>query len=136
MTFVHDMPYECTKLEVDLFFVLPTQASIEHGSWVKYHFLSTVSDNSPIEFEVSGSEFDYVDFANTTLHVKAKVTYENDTNFAVGSAVGPVNLLLHSLFSQVDISLNGTLITFATNTYPHRAMIETLLSYGIDAKTS
>ena len=46
-----------------------------------------------------------------------------------------MNLFLHSLFSQVDISLNGTLITASTNTYPYRAM-ETLLSYGNDAKTS
>jgi len=70
------------------------------------------------------------------LHVKAKVTNENDTYLAAGAAVGPVNLFLHSLFFQVDISLNGTLITSSTNTYPYRAMIETQLSYGMDAKTS
>ena len=46
----------------------------------------------------------------------------------------PVNLFPHSLFSQVDIELNGTLITSSTNTYPYRAMLETLLSYGEDAK--
>jgi len=45
-----------------------------------------------------------------------------------------VNLFLHSLFSQVDIQLNGTLITSSTNTYPYRAILETLLSYGEDAK--
>jgi len=41
---------------------------------------------------------------------------------------------MHNLFSQVDVSLNGTLITASTNTYPYRAMMETLLSYGKDAK--
>ena len=40
------------------------------------------------------------------------------------------------MFSQVDISLNGTLITASTSTYPYRAMLETLLSYGEDAKMS
>jgi len=45
-------------------------------------------------------------------------------------------MFLHSLFTQVDISLNGTLITASTNTYPYRAMLETLLSYGEDAKKS
>jgi len=34
----------------------------------------------------------------------------------------------------VDISLNGTLITASTNTYSYRALLETLLSYGEDAK--
>ena len=34
----------------------------------------------------------------------------------------------------MDVSLNDTLITASTNTYPYRAMMETLLSYGEDAK--
>jgi len=136
MAFTHDMSCECTKSELDLFSVPPTQTSMEHGSWIKYHPLTTVTDGSPIEFDVSGSGNDYVDFANTMLHVKAKVTRENGTDLAANAAVGPVNLFLHSLFSQVNISLNGTLITSSTNTYPYRAMIETLRSYGMDAKTS
>ena len=47
-----------------------------------------------------------------------------------------MNLFLHSLFSQVDISLNEQLISASTNTYPYRAMIEALLNYGEEAKTS
>ena len=50
--------------------------------------------------------------------------------------MGPVNLFLHSLFSQVDVSLNERLISPSTNTYPYRAMLETLLNYGEEAKTS
>jgi len=98
--------------------------------------MTTVSDGSPVEFDISGTGDDYIDFGNTLLHVKAKVTQANGDNLAAGAAVGPVNLFLHSLFSQVDISLNGALITSSTNTYPYRAMLETLLSYGQDAKTS
>jgi hypothetical protein len=47
-----------------------------------------------------------------------------------------VNNFLHSLFSQVDVSLNGTMITSSTNTYAYRAYIETLLSYDNDATSS
>ena len=43
-------------------------------------------------------------------------------------------IYFYSLFSQVDISLNSTLITASTNMYPYRALLETLLSYGEDAK--
>ena len=50
--------------------------------------------------------------------------------------MGPVNLFLHSLFSQVDVSLNERLISPSTNTYPYRAMLETLLNYGEEAKKS
>ena len=83
----------------------------------------------PIEFDISGTGEDYIDFGNTMLYVKAKVTALDGTNLPADAAFGPVNLFLHSLFSQVDISLNGTLITASTNTYPYRAMMETLLSY-------
>ena len=67
------------------------------------------------------------------LYVKARITRADGTNLAVDSSIGPSNLFLHSLFSQVDVSLNGTLITASTNTYAYRAMMETLLSYGEDA---
>jgi len=136
MAFVHEQSCECTKSELDLFSVPPTQTSMEQGSWIEYHPLTTVTDGSPIEFDIGASGEDYVDFANSMLYLRAKVTAADGTDLADDAAVNPVNLFLHSLFSQVDISLNGTLITASTNTYPYRAMLETLLSYGEDAKTS
>jgi len=136
MAFAHNMSCECTKSEFDFFSVPPTQTSMEEGSWIEYHHLTTVADGSPIEFDVSGTGKDYIDFANTLLYVKTKLTTNDGGNLANDAAVGLVNLFLHSLFSQVDISLNGTLITSSTNTYPYRAMLETMLSYGQDAKMS
>jgi len=40
------------------------------------------------------------------------------------------------MFSQVIVALDATLISSSTNTYPYRPMLETLLSYGEDAKKS
>jgi len=54
---------------------------------------------------------DCVDLGNTMLYVQAKITKQDGTNLDANDPVGPVNLLLHSLFSQVDISLNGTQVT-------------------------
>ena len=135
MAFVHDQSCQCTKSELDLFSVPPTQTSVEQGNWVEYHPITSVAGDSPIEFDINGSAEDYLDFANT-IYVKAKLTAMDGANLAADAAVGPVNIFLHSLFSQVDISLNGTLITQSTNTYPYRAILETLLSYGEDAKKS
>ena len=134
MNFIHEGSCECTKSELDLFSVPPTQSSMEQGSWVEYHPLTAVRDGSPIEFEISGSGEDYIDFANTMLYVKAKITANDGANLGADAAVGPGNLFLHSMFLQVDISLNGTLVTPSTNTYPYRAMFETLLSYGEDLR--
>jgi len=70
------------------------------------------------------------------LYVRAKIVRNNNGDLAADSTSAPVNLLLHSMFSQVDVSLNGTLISSSTNTYPYRSMLETLLSYGEDPKKS
>ena len=50
--------------------------------------------------------------------------------------VAPVNNWLHSLFSQVDVYLNDTLVTPSSNTYPFRAYVDTVLSYGAEAKNT
>jgi hypothetical protein len=43
---------------------------------------------------------------------------------------------MHSLFSDVSVSLNEKLVSPPTSMYPYRAYIETLLSYGPAAKES
>jgi len=40
---------------------------MEQGNWVEYHPLTTVTNGSPIEFDITGSGEDYIDFANTAL---------------------------------------------------------------------
>jgi hypothetical protein len=119
-----------------LFAVPPTQTSIEQGQWVEHNPVATISESGPIEFSIDGSGDDYMDLANTLLYVKAKVVKGDGTRLAVDDPVGPINLWLHSLFSQVDMSLNEKLISPSTNTYPYRAYMETLLSYGPAAKKS
>ena len=136
MAFVHRESQECTKSELDLFTIPATQTSIIKGQWIEYHPLSNITDTGPIEFNVSGTGEEYLDLAKTQLFVKAKITKANGDNLDPNTQVGPVNLFLHSLFSQVDVSLNQRLISLSTNTYPYRAMIETLLNYGEDAKSS
>ena len=117
MAFIHEGSCECTKSELDLFSVPPTQASIENGVLVEYHPLSSLTDGAPIEFDVSSSGDDYIDFANSYLYVRAKITRANGNNLEEADKVGPINNFLHSLFTQVDVILNETLITNSTILY-------------------
>ena len=50
------------------------------------------------------------------------------------NAVAPENLLLHNLWSQVELSLNNLIVTPSNNTYMHRAYFETILNYGKETK--
>ena len=103
---------------------------------MEYHPLSSLSPPVPIEFTISGGGAEYLDFNNTYLHVRAKITRANGVALADTTDVASVNYWLHTLFSQVDVSLNDTLISPSENTYPYRAYIESTLSYGRDAKKS
>ena len=91
---------------------------MENGNWIEYHPLTTVGDDSPIEFEINGNRENYMDHANTMLYACAKILRMDGTAIEEDTPVGPVNLFLHSLLSQVDISLNGTQVTTSTNNYP------------------
>lgn len=136
MALVHGDSQERTKSELDLFTTPTTQTSISKGSWIEYHPLSNITESGPIEFYVSGSGEEYLDLARTQLFVKAKIVKADGTDLEATTQVGPTNLFLHSLFSQVDVSLNERLISSSTNTYAYRAMLETLLNYGDEAKES
>ncbi|GFW83887.1 uncharacterized protein F54H12.2 [Trichonephila clavipes] len=127
---------ECAKSELNLFSLPPTQTVIERGHWVQFHAIANVSDGGPIEFVISGSGEEYLDLSQTQLYVRAKILRSDGKLITEENKVGPVNLFLHSLFSQVDISLNERINSSSSNTYAYRAIIETLLNHGYDSKIS
>ncbi|PVD35060.1 hypothetical protein C0Q70_06341 [Pomacea canaliculata] len=134
MALIHPKSCESVHSGLDLFSVPPTQTAVEEGSFVEYYPLSAISTGAPIEFCINGATEDYLDLSNTFLHVRAKVTEADGSDLADGKDVAPINYWLHSLFSQVDISLNDTLITSSDNTYPYRAYLEATLNFGSEAK--
>ena len=125
---------ECLKSEVDFFSVPPTQTCVEKGQWVECQPVSLMPDHGPIEFRVPGSDDLYLDLSQTVLKVTAKIVKKDGTALVAADAVSPTNLTLHSLFSQVDVSLNQRLVSASSPTYAYRAYLETLLNYGKGAK--
>ncbi len=136
MALVHPDSCECTKSELDLFGVPPTQTSVENGYWELKGLSSTLTDQGPYEFVVSGAGDDYIDLEHTYLYVEAQITESDGTALDGSKDVGPTNLWMHSLFSDISVSLNEKLVSPPTSTYPYRAYIETLMSYGPAAQES
>ena len=116
MAFVHRQSCEGVKSELDLFTVPPTQNCIIASHVVEHQPTASLDSGGPIEFFIPGSGDDYIDLANTMIHVQVKVTQPNGADLDAAAPVGPVNNWLLSLFSQVDVFLNGTLVTQSTNT--------------------
>ena len=121
--------------ELELFNLPGVQTSVNEIYYEEIRPLSAVSDDAPFEFRVNGQHSsDYLDLKNSQLYVRLKVQ-KADGSDLVAEHVGPANLLLQSLFSASEVSLQNK--ANITNNYnPYRAYIQTLLKYGQDALTS
>ena len=118
--------------EFDYFVPTSVQASIldEYDEMIAPS--TALSAGSTIDFLINGMPNIYRDLSNSYLEVQCKVTNTDGTNLADDAAVAPVNLLLHSMFSSVDVHICGKRITENDTLYPYRAFIETLLTYPTD----
>ena len=126
----------CSKAEMDLFTAPPINADMERGVFVNHFPIATLAPGAPIEFSVPASPEDYLDLGRTTLQLTMAVRKADGTALRNDQLLVPVQLLLHSMFQQVDVKLNDRLVTPSLNTYPYKAYLETLLSHGADTKNS
>ena len=98
--------------------------------------ISEVNGLGPIEFYLAASEEDVYDLRRHRLEVEIKVTKANGTALAADDKVSLVNYTLHSLFSQIDVWINETLVSRQSNTYAYRSYIENQLTYSSGDKKS
>ena len=133
---LHNDSCGCGKSELELFTVPPTQIEMNKGFWESVDPVASVQTSDTIEFLCAANPDVYTDLANSYLHVKAKIVKANGADLDADEQVGPVNLWMHALFSQVDVFLNNKLVTPSSTAYPYRAYIETILNFSKDTKSS
>lgn len=136
MAFLHTHSCECVKSELDLFKTRPTQTSIESSHWIDYKPITSLSDDSPVEFVIPGNGEEYLDLSHTILILKVCLLDSKGEKIKADSLVVPVNNFLHSIFNQVDVFFNQKPVSPPNNSYAYRAFIETLLNYSEEAKMS
>ena len=88
--------------------------------------VSAIHPGSPIDFQISGTNIFYISLRDSYFDIQFNVTLPNGADLAADAPVGPVNLLAHSLFSNIELSLNGKQVTEPTIHYQYRAYLETL----------
>lgn len=69
---------------------------------------------------------------NSKLEITCKITNLDGSDLAANAPVGPVNLLLHSLFQNIEVDLGNKRISDPNNFLPYRALFETILTYTKD----
>ncbi|CAC5426558.1 unnamed protein product [Mytilus coruscus] len=121
---------------LSLFNVPPYQSAIERMYYQEVRSNSQLTGNI-IDMEITGKHgMEYVDLKRSKLYVRAKIVKGDSSTLLDTEYVGPFNLFLQSMFSQVEVTMQGKLVTSTTSHYPYKAMVHTLLSYGDGAKTS
>ena len=114
----------------------PSQTSLEEESFTEYHPVSVLTSTGPIKFTISAENCNYIDLANSFLYVRGSVTTAAGADLAEDAEIAPECNFLHTLWTQVNVYLNSSLVTQSNNNYPYRAYIENLLSFGQKAKKS
>ena len=99
---LHAGSNECSISALDLFYVPPTQTSVEKGIWVDAHLIASVSDTGQIEFEFEGKQQEFLELAHMLLYVTIQLVKSDGSELDGGAKVGPVNLFLHSLLGQFE----------------------------------
>ncbi|XP_067667622.1 uncharacterized protein F54H12.2-like [Haliotis asinina] len=121
---------------LNLFSLPPFQTCVQQHYYENVRPVSQINDEAPLEFSISNTGSDYLDLKRTRLHVKLKVTHNDGSILLSKEHVAPVNLFLQSLFSQVSVYLNDTLVSSTNNHYAYKSMMKALLNFGADAKTT
>ncbi|CAG2241901.1 unnamed protein product [Mytilus edulis] len=126
------------RRRVKSFSLPPSQTAIEKVYYQEVRSTSHINGSAPIEFIITGQNgMEFLDLKRSKLYIKVKIVQSDGKMLdATTLKVSPVNLPFYSMFDQVDVTMQGKLITSTTNHYPYKAMIQTLLSYGSGAKTS
>src|SRR5277367_4365931 len=107
MALMHPLSQECSKSELELFSLPPTQIAVQSSYVNHYSPISSIAEASVIDFSISGNPDEYIDLADTVLSCTVKITKEDGSALTAdeSATVAPCNYFLHALFSQVDVTL-------------------------------
>ena len=110
---------------LELFDVPGTDISMSSRRWVKINPFNT--GINPVTFQVDPQD-DFLDLNESFFEVEFTAKKSNNTNLLAADVMGLANNLAHTLFKQINVRLNGTLISPQTDTYHLKAYIETILN--------
>lgn len=127
----------CAKSELCIFNTPMPQVVVENGTFETIFPTTNVfskTDELDVEFNIIGSNTDYLDLNDTLLFVEIKIELPDDKKLEKDADVVPTNYLFQSLFKDAVLYLNGEKIEGGSNTYHHKALLETIINYNSDTK--
>ncbi len=145
---------ECMSSQLDLFQTPPIQSNILKTEEIGYKPTTSITNNSIIEFTSLGHGDTYRDLSSIQLKLVVRLKKSPTENYKAAVAEvlkadgtvqtagvpaeggGVINNVLHSLFKQCTIYLNGIAVSQSDNNYAYRAYLETVLNYDQNCLTT
>ena len=113
---------------MSIFEPLPTDTAILVREWIEFRPVNQLGEDAAIEFHVVPQSSGYLDLKQSRLNVKFKITKGDGSSVTDADVVAPINLVLHSLFSQVECQLQQKSVSEVGTNYPYKAYIDTLMT--------
>ena len=112
---------------MSLFVPAPNDTSAVSREWIEFRPVNQVTNTSVLDFNIPAQTSSYVDLMKSVLNVKVKLV-KGDNSDPDGEVLGPVNLTLHSIFRQADVTFQQTPLSHTGVNYPYKAYIDTILN--------
>lgn len=133
MAFINDRIQEINvPAELQIFECEANQAAIQKIYTESIRPVTNFGNSdSDILFNIPNSGQDYVDLRHSRLRIKCKILKADNSAIASKTDhVGPINNIVNSLWNQVEIFFNGTLVSDTSPHYTFKSYLKRLLTRG------
>ena len=128
MSLLHEAGNTCSVGELDLHALPVTQKDILKTIPITKTTNNALTDTTTsfdFTFEASGN---YTDLSEASLFIEYTVVTGDDATVTAADKAAPVNNLLHSIFSNVQMLINGEKVTGNYEQYPYKAYLTDLIA--------
>jgi hypothetical protein len=134
-TFVTDTT-ELTTSHLDLYTAPIVENVLHSGATIEIHPTNAISNSGPYDFYLPRDADHYIQLPLTRLYGTLRIVKITDSSdLSTTDNVSVCNMFPHSLFKQIEIEVEGRQINdLSSSTYPIKAFMETILTYGKDAQ--
>ena len=124
----------CNREELLLFSLPRSDTALQSREWIEYRPVNQITGSTVLDFNIPSQSSAYIDFKNSRLNVKLRLTNNDGTPLKDGEVVGLVNLPLQTIFRQVDVTFQQTQVSHTGTNYPYKAYIDTILKANLSTQ--
>jgi hypothetical protein len=128
---------EMTTGNFDLFTPIVPENVLRNGITIELNPINSITSSGPYEFSIPRDPDHYIYLPLSRLYGTVEVVKLDGTPLTATENTSICNLFPQSLFKQMEIEIEGTQINdISSSTYAIKAYLETILSFGSEAKAT